>query len=231
MTRQACWYGFIVFLATIAVACAAYLLAGQEFNQNFATAFAGLVTGFGVIVALVTLRHIKEANSFSLIAILHARFNDSPSYECRGYLFDKFGQDLAEAAVTVFGKDSAPSGFVDIDWILENVDEDPDKERDLNSKLKIPSCVGTMTALQAVERVLLDYDLLAVPFCDGNVAVRSAARAFKPQLQQTSEIILLFVAIKMKLRGQKKSYKYHYLKMLHDLKIPLPRNLPFPRQP
>jgi hypothetical protein len=229
MNRRAYFFIFI-FLATLALCGAAYFLAGQKLDYNFATALEGLFIGFGVIVTLATLRQMKEANYLSLIAAIHARFNDSPSYECRCYIFNQFDQHLADVTEKIFGPSSVTSGRVNIEWFINNLDEDPTKEKELNEELmNIASGVNTLSALTAVEHVLLDFDLIAVPFCDGNATAHTAAHSFEPLLRQTSELILPFIAIKMKLRGPK-SYKYHYLKLLKDLGIDL-KKVPVPARP
>lgn len=212
---------YVVGFAAMALfAVAAYYLAGEKLDANFASAFGGLATGVGIIVAVITIRRMRESNDFSVITAVCSRFNEGTSYQARGYLFNSFGTHLAKAAQKIFGSDSVASGHVDIQWILCNVTQNVETEKALNTELEtMSSGVGRMSALEAAERVLLDFDLIATPFCEGNASAQAAARAWKPVLEKTSEAILPLIAIKTKLRGTTVSYKYHYLKLLQDLKI------------
>ena len=209
---------------------ASYLLAGQKFDDKFATTLGSLVTAAAVLFAAVTLRKMKESNDFSVITAFHSRLIDPISYESRGYLFERFKQDLCSVSQNIFTNDCIKSGSVDIDWILKNVNKDEEKEIEFNTQLKkIPSGVSTMSSLVAVERVLLDFDLIAVPFCEGNESARLVAHAWKPVLEKTYESMLPFIAIKTRLRSHK-SYKFYYLKLINDLGIDL-KGINVPERP
>jgi hypothetical protein len=84
---------------------AAYYMAGLKFNEKFASAFGGLATGVGVLLAVYTLLMMRQANDFSLVSDLHTRLNDKESIPCRQYLFEAFAEHLAQASEKVFGKD------------------------------------------------------------------------------------------------------------------------------
>ncbi|OHE82647.1 MAG: hypothetical protein A2107_11620 [Verrucomicrobia bacterium GWF2_62_7] len=209
----------------------AYYCANKKLDAQFASSFGSMATGVGIIWAALTVRKMQQGNDFTATATVWSRFNENSSYQARRYLCKSFRIDLANATKNVFGGKSVSSGEADIRWILANVEKSEEKEDALDTELK-RVCFGVdkMTALEAAERVLLDSDIIAVPFCAGNSSARLIARAWKPVLTKTSKALLPLVALKTKLRGPTESYKYHYLKLLHDLKIDL-RGVDVPNQP
>jgi hypothetical protein len=201
----------------------AYLLADYKLDSSFATAFGGLVTGAGVIVGVITLRKIQQANDFSLITAVHARLNEEKSYQARRYLFSDFGQHLAEAAKVICGHECVMNDHVVVEKVLLHVKEDREKETAFNNVLsKRQNVVAGMSPLDAVERVILDFELIALPYSKNNASALVAAEAWEPVLRRTSEQILPFLAIKRRLRGEgDRSYKYHYLNLLANFDIDL----------
>lgn len=217
--------------ALLVLGLLAYLISDCSVSSTFATSFGALAAGLGVIVALVTFRQSQQANRWTGLVAVHSRFNEQESYAARSYLFGDFQRDLGQGAKYVLGEDSVDGdGHVKIKWVLKELEKNGEVEKQLNSELsKIKSPIAGMSALAAAERVLLDFDLIAVLFCEGDDTAYAIGHAYEPALRKTSESLLSLIAIKTKLRGPQ-SYKYHYLKMLHDLGIPL-QGLSIPKRP
>ena len=169
-----------------------------------------------MIVGIITLRKIQQANDFSVVSAVYARLNEEKSYKARRYLYSDFDQHLAEAAIKICDHECVVNGHVVVEKVLLHVEENREKEKDFNNALdKNQNVVADMSSLDAVERVLIDFDLIAIPYSKSNASAFLAAEAWEPVLRKTSKKILPFLSIKRKLRGKSdRSYKYYYLNLL-----------------
>jgi hypothetical protein len=75
-------------------------------------------------------------------------------------------------------------------------------------------------ALEVVEQTLLTFDLLAVPDWMQVAVTNELARFHVSVLRNTAPMILPFVALQIRLRGDN-GYKQQYLRLLNKLSIPL----------
>jgi hypothetical protein len=74
------------------------------------------------------------------------------------------------------------------------------------------------TALTALESVLADFDLIAVPHSMAIEAAKEVAVQYQPIFQSTAASLLTFVAIRRRLKGDS-TYRNHYVRLLAELKI------------
>jgi hypothetical protein len=175
------------------------------------------------VAAIDANKKIRQANEFSVITIIHERLSTDRNYRIRGYLHSDFPSHLAKAVTNILGEQYVFGDRVDVTQVLSNLKEDQVKKRAFNQELKEQgTSVHGISALEAVELTLLDFDLLAVPLCRRIEPARDAAEAWKIVLEATATEILPFVAVQRQLRGSSDpEYKKHYLYLLHELKIDL----------
>jgi hypothetical protein len=220
-------YIIISLLILLAVGLFAYLV-GQKSYKDFVEAFGALATGIGLfLVALSVFAAIdankksRQANEFSVITSIHEKLSTDRSYSIRGYLYSGFPSHLARAVAKVLGEQYVFGNHVDVKKVLSNLKEDHIKKRELSQELKNQTTsVPGVSALEAVELTLLDFDLLAIPVYRGIEPAQDAAESWKIVLEATAKEILPFVAIQRQLRGDPE-YKKHYLYLLNELKIDL----------
>jgi hypothetical protein len=112
---------------------------------------------------------------------------------------------------------------VNVAKVLKDLSEDKNKNLEFYQNLRAqPSSVDGVNAVEAVEWVMLDFDLVALPLYLGIESAREVAEAYRIVFEATAREILPFVAIQKKLRGTSDpKYKMHYLYLLSELKIPL----------
>jgi hypothetical protein len=221
-------YIIISLLILLAVVLFAYLLADQKPYKDFVEAFGSLATGIGLFLVALSVfaavdanKKSRQANEFSVITSIHERLSSDKSYRIRGYLHSDFSSHLARAVTNILGKQYVIGGRVDVTRVLSSLKEDLDKQAEFNRKLKKQkTSVDRVSALEAVELTLLDFDLLAVPFYLGIEPAQVPAEVWKNVLEATAKEILPFVAIQRQLRGDPE-YKKHYLYLLNELKIDL----------
>lgn len=186
-------------------------------------------------------KELKQANTFNAITRVHERLANFESYKIRGYLHAGFIDHLVLAAskllenkyVSGIGKQAK----VDVSKVLDELREDNDQLLKFNAELDShpASFRGyrsiDVSALDAVEQTLVDFDLIAIPYSLGINSAKKLAEAYEPVLRRTSTAILPFVAIQLMLRGSNDpGYKRYYLYLLKELKIPL-QGIPAPDNP
>jgi hypothetical protein len=223
-------YIIISLLILLAVVLFAYLLADQKPYKDFVEAFGSLATGIGLFLVALSVfaavdanKKSRQANEFSVITSIHERLSSDKSYRIRGYLHSDFSSHLARAVAKVLGEQYVFGNHVDVKKVLSNLKEDHTKKRELSQELKNQTTsVPGVSALEAVELTLLDFDLLAIPVYRGIEPAQDAAESWKIVLEATAKEILPFVAIQRQLRGSSDpEYKKHYLYLLNELKIDL----------
>ena len=179
-----------------------------------------------------------ESNVFDATHRINERLTDPMHYRWRVYVHAQFMQQLVAAAREILGGEYITSvdgkETVNVSKVLRELTEDDLKLGRFNEALRIRVAEYTgftstdASSLDAVEGVLTDFDLIAIPFCMGYELGRKVALAYEPILRSTAAKLLPFVAIQTKLRGQKDpTYKSPYLHLLAGLGIPLMEiNLP-----
>lgn len=176
---------------------------------------------------------LTQANTFNATTRVNERFTDPFHYRLRTYLHTEFMNDLVSATEKTLDRkyiaSEANNETIDVAKVIAELEEDQDKLHDFNKTLRdkpagFPGYTGILDAstLDAVEVVLMDFDLIALPFSLGYEAGKILAEAYKPVLSAIAPKILPFVAIQRKLRGSKDpTYKGFYLYLLSELHIPL----------
>jgi len=84
-----CWS---IVIGVVILFIFAYFMTGQEFDEECASAFGALATGFGVIIAAFTLLVMKKQSAFEITASVHNKMNEEKSYLSRQYLFTDFNR-------------------------------------------------------------------------------------------------------------------------------------------
>ena len=74
-------------------------------------------------------------------------------------------------------------------------------------------------AMDAVDRALNDFDLLAIPVSLAVEHAKALAVAYRDPIESTAIEILPYVAIQRQLRGTP-SYRAHYISLLQEPNIP-----------
>lgn len=195
-------------------------------DKGFAAVLGNLATGIGLIFAIWSAFEAikaniesRQANEFSVITSIHERLSTDRSYRMRSYLYNQFTENLVKIVLDVLGEEYVVGKCVDVKKVVSDLKVDANKKNEFNKKLKdIQSDIAGISALEIVEFILLDFDLLAVPFYRGIKSVRDAAEAWKTVLETTAKEILPFIAIQQKLLDDPK-YKMHYLHLLRELNV------------
>ncbi len=167
---------------------------------------------------------LRQANAFTTLTAIHERLTNRVSYEIRRYLLTNFANDLAKVTINVLGAkyvtNKAGKYRVDVEKV-KSLQKDNSMLHKFNEELGACQTPNpNVTALDAVEWTLLDFDVIALPFWMGIEPAKEVAGAYKPILERTGEEIIPFVAIHQQLRGDPK-YKMHYLYLLRELNISL----------
>ncbi|MEK7280781.1 MAG: hypothetical protein AAB037_00310 [Chloroflexota bacterium] len=180
------------------------------------------------------VKETKEANTLHALAEIHKTIDNPQSFRMREYLLTDFSAHLAETTKDVLGDEYlTKEGMVDMDRMLKDLEENKSKQdafiiimRTLHLKAKNPLEQASFSARDAVEHILLDFDMVAIPvsyrqpYSEGIEAAWEAAKAYKSIFERSALHILPFVAIQQALRGTKDTeYKWHYLKLLEKLNI------------
>jgi len=145
------------------------------------------------------------SNRFDAVTRIHERLASETSYKLRRYLHTHFEDLLC----------SVESEFY----------QSPDKtvEDFIQSLNKIQNVVDNYSALDAVEMILMDFDILAVPFWLKIESAQKCAKAYTPVLLHTARVLMPFIGIQQQLRRKKKLperyYKSFYLCLLRELGI------------
>lgn len=164
-----------------------------------------MVLIFYTIATYRLLNQQKEANSFAAVTRMHERLTNETSYKLRRYLHSKFEQHFDEA-FDAFSS-THPQTLLAFNQLLD-------------SKI---SGVNHYTALDAVEMVLMDFDMIALTYWLDIKAAKDLARAYRTVLKYTAPAIMPFVGMQQKLRLEKtppeEYYKSFYLCLLRELKI------------
>jgi uncharacterized protein YoxC len=174
-----------------------------------------------------------EANIFNALTKIHDTISNDKSYTMRRYLHDKrFSIGLVTATREVCGKAFIEVDKIDVDKVLVNLNEDNKKREKFNEELYKQEFTFTDTErvvnpLDIVEKVLADFDSIAIPYYEGIEAAKKSAGAYNGVLLRTYPIILPFIAIQIKLRGKSdKEYKIQYRYLMMKLLEKVGDNIP-----
>lgn len=168
---------------------------------------------------------IHQTNMFSSLVTTHERLTNETSYKIRGFIYKTFPECLAETVKTIFGEQFCMSAngkkHIDIRRILEGLHGDAVQRENFHERLNSYfTPVEGIRALEAVERILLDFDIIAIPFSMKIEAAKTLAEAYRPVIEAIAKEVIPFIAIQKKLRNDP-NYKKHFLILLQGLKIDL----------
>ncbi len=170
----------------------------------------------------------RQAQEFSATEQIHGRLTTLHSHAIRRYISTDFAQHLREALEDTPGLTHLCTGdtppTIDVNKVLQLQwpEEEGRKKREATHEkfkqelARRQSGVPDANAREAVEYLLLDMDLLAIPIWLGIRAAENVTRAYKPVLENTARAALPFVLLEGKLRAEE-DYKFHYLYMLLKL--------------
>jgi hypothetical protein len=161
------------------------------------------------------MEQLCSTSEFDAYTKIHAQLSNERSCRSRRHLFHrKFKSRFADVAGAVLGPEYRTGNEINCKHILENLAEDDNKLADFNNKLVTADkhndgSYDYFDFCDALEMVLLDFDVIAGPLYRGNKNVIEAVEIYKNVIQATAPMIRPFVAIQMKLRGGN-DYKKHY---------------------
>jgi hypothetical protein len=157
---------------------------------------------------------------------IHATMAQRESYLLRGKLHLYFQEHLVEATQATLGSEYLAIGrngalAASVEKVLAKTQQSSENVlREFNKELQERGpYIGTVSAHEAVERILSDFDIISLPVWMGVKSAFEVAEVYKPVLRSTAELILPFVAIQRSLREHDSQYKEHYLYLLKKLRI------------
>jgi len=167
-----------------------------------------------------------ESNTFSALTSIHERMAQGRS--TRRSLHNYFRERLANAVKGVLGSEFVGADGVDVSRVVA-CQELPSDVRTFNRQLDQDEMVKGdprfggrerkyENALETVESVLADFDIIGLPLWEGVEAATTALDAYRPVIERTAPLILPFVVIQVRLRKDP-HYKKHYFFMLKKLGI------------
>jgi len=167
----------------------------------------------------------RQANMFSALVTTHERLTNETSYRIRGFIYKEFPEYLRETVKNVFGEQFCTSVSeekrVNVSKVLKELRRDTVQRENFHERLNSYfTPVKGIRALEAVERILLDFDIIAIPFYMKIEAAKTVAEAYRPVIEAIAKEVLPFIAIQEILRDDPK-YKRYFLILLQGLGIDL----------
>ena len=166
-----------------------------------------------------------ESNKFSALTSIHERMARGRTK--RLSLHNYFRERLVNAVKSVLGTEFVGPQGVDMGRLVA-CPKLPSDVRTFNNQLDQKEMVkpalpaGGMptydNALETVESVLTDFDIIALPFWEGIPAATTTLKAYGNVIENTAPLVLPFVLIQMRLRDDPE-YKKHYVFMLKRLGV------------
>jgi len=168
----------------------------------------------------------QDVSNFEALTRIHETISNEYSCAMRRCVYDKnFAIAIATATREELGYEfvkGTDNGKVDIKKILEDLQDSNDNKSKFGKRLgkeeNFPPVIGKIvSALEVVEKVLSDFDAIAIPYYEGIPQAKNAAKVYEDVLLGTFKNILPFVAIQYKLRGDNKNYKIHYRYLVQEI--------------
>jgi len=184
----------------------------------------------GAVVVLYTaetyrLRRITHgAAVFDATTRIHQVLSSTEAYELRGLLHEYFGAAFRE----VVAECETLRPLLDDGMVLRIPDLvrgalRPDEyalrcfRRAMRARLIGPPNQQKSLS-QVAERTLLAFDVVTIAASEGITSAQDALEAYKDVFVKTAKLLLPFVAVHMRLRGES-AYKWHYLWALDRLDV------------
>jgi len=166
-----------------------------------------------------TAKATAEANTFSALTTIHQQLENHDSRTLRRFVIEEARTRLGEALANNVGETyvtgASPNRTVLLERVLNTLQSNDEMATAFLAALNRSA---GQSALVAIESVLADFDLIAVPHSLGIDAAQVAAETYKPIFEHTRRPLLEFVAIRRKLTGDS-TYRLHYVRLLRELKI------------
>lgn len=203
-----------------------------------------ILLGTGVIVFFYTKVTYRlrtdayQAQFIDALARVHQQIQSTESHQARRVLYRGFEVSLRGAVAMTPGlskywtknKAGEVSGIDLMKLLLNETKDDPKTLRKFTDELanrsdgEVKGNWGDKqekgyrgNALDRVERVITDFDIIAIPYLQDVEVMKEVAEEYRDILENTAELILPFVAIQRVLRGR--PYKKPYLRLLQALGI------------
>ncbi len=196
--------------------CETTLREQWELASWIATTVGSIVVtiGFVAIIYQIYLQRKQtkisnESNIFSVFVRVHEIISNESSRRVRKYLYDDFTAHLVTTTREVLGQEyiTTVSGKekINIGIVLSNLPEDDLKRSVFNNKLNsITVNIGDIhtNALEAVESTLSDFDFIAISAYSRLDPAKKVAKVYGSIFLATASVVLPFVLIQKKLRGE-----------------------------
>ena len=191
---------------------------------TFGVALGSLIVLFVVLMLqFKVFREGRQANIFSTLAAVHETLAADDRIALRGYIHTDFRSHLNSAVRDVLGDQymvDQGEERVDVSKVLAGLTCDHAKHHQITRSLSAQTTGLLMLgAMDAVDRALNDFDLLAIPVSLAVEHAKALAVAYRDPIESTAIEILPYVAIQRQLRGTP-SYRAHYISLLQELNIP-----------
>ena len=207
----------------VALGLTAGLAARYHDNNDFrewAEVFGNLSTGLaGVLVVLAVAQHVYEAQERNYVVVKDglAQFTGLRSYRIRGYLHSRtlgFDHDFRETEKRV-GKGKAIETESEAEGVHDALKSVKAKLTSVNTEsTNADISAEDISALEAIELTLMDFDLVAVPFDMRIGTARKLADRWKPVITATAEHIVPFIRNELLWRSDWRTYKSQYLRLV-----------------
>ena len=215
-----------VYCGVLQVAASASLTAGKFWFfdiTSLISATALVVTMFLLFFyTYYTMKIAKQTHSasvFNAIATITKQHNSQKSYRSRRHLNDPMCLAALNASLEEIDKtvEWIKEGKINIDTVLKTnkLNSSEDKLIKFNSNMKPHVSRRRIDWLEAIEGVLLDFDLIALPMEQKLKIAKELAEVYQSVFEKTADILLPFIAIQKRLRSRGvKEYKRPYLELM-----------------
>ena len=182
----------------------------------------------------------EESNTFAAVSRISQQMDGDAAIQARHYLLHEFEGKFIQAMKNMDYGEYLGGGFVDIGAVLKGKSKRRADRFDagLDAVQVSDGHTPRQSLLYIAERVLGDLDIIAIPYVLHWAKATEAPRheieaverkieaieripgAYAAIFRDTARFLLPFVAMKILHREpEEKTYKAHYLRVLHDLEI------------
>ena len=167
------------------------------------------------VVILLYRNHARDANRISVAAEFHKHLNSLESRRTRRYLHRDFDSHLRKAC-----RECGIPGPVDLMELEEPKTAQPGTLQKFNDCLRRITLGGShdMSALDAIESTLGDFDSIAILVWHGSDPGRRASKDYKGVLNALKPHLVPFIRMQRGLRGDK-AYKGHLIYFLSAIGV------------
>lgn len=174
-------------------------------------------------------KRFSEGQFIDALVHVHQCIQSPESHQARRFLYESFNNKSVNnwlwlaASKTPHLKDYVTKNKegltgIDVLKLLQGLQSSGATLRQFTDNLRSRDERG-VSPLDQFERVVTDFDIIAIPYLQGVQVMEKVATSYKDILESTAEMILPFVAIERQLRGGPYIYRERYLRLLQKLGI------------